>query len=235
MGQNGFPSYRAERFWRARRTGSWIFGCFEKSVSWNPDFNLSAGQPQAVYNPSKATSLWYFPRRWADIIEDEARYADKMFNGFLMGKLLDSAIIGLICFVGTSLLGFTSAPLISVVMGVTNIIPFFGPFIGAIPCALLLLLENPIHCLIFLVIIVILQQVDGNFIGPKILRNTTGLSSFWVLFSILLFGGLWGVLGMIVGVPLFAVIYDIVRQLTRYGLRRHNRDDLLTVYPQSTK
>ena len=107
-----------------------------------------------------------FPPRWAGIIEDEARYADKMFNGFLMGKLLDSAIIGLICFVGTSLLGFTSAPLISVVMGVTNIIPFFGPFIGAIPCALLLLLENPIHCLIFLVFIVILQQVDGNFISP---------------------------------------------------------------------
>lgn len=168
-----------------------------------------------------------FPRRWADQIEDEARYADKMFNGFLMGKLLDSAIIGIICFVVTSLLRFESAAFISVVVGVTNIIPFFGPFIGAIPCALLLLLENPVHCLIFVVFIVILQQADGNFIGPKILGNTTGLSSFWVLFSILLFGGLWGVAGMIIGVPLFAVLYDIARRLTRWGLRRHGRDELI--------
>lgn len=150
-----------------------------------------------------------FSRRWADMIEEEARYADKMFNGFLMGKLLDSAIIGLICFVATSVMRFESAAFISVVVGVTNIIPFFGPFIGVIPCALLLLLENPLHCLTFLVFVVILQQVDGNLIGPKILGNTTGLSSFWVLFAILLFGGLWGIVGMIIGVPLFAILYDI--------------------------
>jgi len=168
-----------------------------------------------------------FPKLWADLIEEEVHYADKMFNGFLMGKLLDSAIIGVICFVVTSLLHFEAAALISVVIGVTNIIPFFGPFIGAIPCALLLLLESPTQCLIFLIFIVILQQLDGNFIGPKILGNTTGLSSFWVLFAILLFGGLWGIVGMIVGVPLFAVIYDVVRRLTYCGLKRHNRKDLL--------
>ncbi len=168
-----------------------------------------------------------FPRRAASLIEDEFHYADKMFNGFLMGKLVDSAIIGLICFAATSLMGFESAALISVVVGVTNIIPFFGPFIGAIPSALLLLLENPMHCVYFLVFIVILQQVDGNLIGPKILGNTTGLSSFWVLFSILLFGGLWGIVGMIVGVPLFAVIYDIARRLIRFGLKKHGSADLL--------
>ncbi|NCE66092.1 AI-2E family transporter [Pseudoflavonifractor sp. 524-17] len=138
-----------------------------------------------------------FPRRWADMVEKEVRYTDRMFNGFLMGKLLDSAIIGLICFAAVSIMRFESAAFISVVVGVTNIILFFGPFIGAIPCALLLLLVNPAHCLIFLVFIIILQQVDGNLIGPKILGNTTGLSSFWVLFSILLFGGLWGITGMI--------------------------------------
>lgn len=171
-----------------------------------------------------------FPRRWADMIEEEARYADKMFNGFLMGKLLDSAIIGLICFAATSIMRFESAAFISVVVGVTNIIPFFGPFIGAIPCALLLLLESPVHCLMFLVFVVILQQVDGNLIGPKILGNTTGLSSFWVLFAILLFGGLWGIVGMIVGVPLFAVLYDILRRLVRFGLSRYGRDDLITKY-----
>ena len=164
------------------------------------------------------------------MVEKEVRYADRMFNGFLMGKLLDSAIIGLICFAAVSIMRFESAAFISVVVGVTNIIPFFGPFIGAIPCALLLLLVNPAHCLMFLVFIIILQQVDGNLIGPKILGNTTGLSSFWVLFSILLFGGLWGITGMIIGVPLFAVLYDIFRQLIRFGLSHHNRDDLIAKY-----
>ncbi len=167
------------------------------------------------------------PRRAAALVEEEVHYADRMFNGFLLGKLVDSAIIGIICFAATSLMGFESAALISVVVGVTNIIPFFGPFIGAIPSALLLLLENPMHCVYFLIFIVILQQVDGNLIGPKILGNTTGLSSFWVLFSILLFGGLWGILGMIVGVPLFAVIYDIARRLIHFGLNKHGSADLL--------
>ena len=171
-----------------------------------------------------------FPRRCADMIEEEVRFADKMFNGFLMGKLLDSAIIGVICFIVTAILGFRSAALISVVVGATNIIPFFGPFIGAIPSAILLLFENPMHCRYFLIFIVILQQLDGNIIGPKILGNTTGLSSFWVLFSILLFGGLWGIAGMIIGVPLFAVIYDIVRRLAAVGLQKHERSELLEEY-----
>ena len=167
------------------------------------------------------------PKHWADLVEEEIRYADKMFNGFLMGKLLDSAIVGVLCFVCTSLFRFKSAALISVIVGVTNIIPFFGPFIGAIPSALLLLLESPSQCLLFLLFIVVLQQLDGNFIGPKILGNTTGLSSFWVLFAILLFGGLWGVMGMILGVPLFAVLYDMARRLIYRGLRHKQRYDLL--------
>lgn len=170
------------------------------------------------------------PRKWAELIEQEVLYADKMFNGFLMGKLLDSAIIGVICFAATTILGFDSAALISVIVGMTNVIPFFGPFIGAIPCALLLLLSNPLHCLYFLIFIVVLQQLDGNVIGPKILGNTTGLSSFWVLFAILLFGGLWGIVGMVIGVPLFAVIYDIIRRLTFYGLHKHERIDLIEAY-----
>lgn len=170
------------------------------------------------------------PKKAAEHVEIEVRYADRMFNGFLMGKLLDSAIIGVICFVFTYLVGIKSAVLVSVIVGVTNMIPFFGPFIGAVPSALLLLLENPMHCLIFLVFIAILQQVDGNFIGPKILGNTTGLSSFWVLFSILLFGGLWGIVGMILGVPLFAVIYDIIRKVTRWGLSKHGRQDMVEKY-----
>ena len=172
-----------------------------------------------------------FPRRWAEIIEEEVRYADRMFNGFLVGRVLDSAIIGVICFVFTLIFRFDSCVLVSVIVGVTNIIPVFGPFLGAIPCALILLLENPLHCLIFLIFIVILQQVDGNVIGPRILGETTGVSSFWVLFSVMLFGGLWGILGMIIGVPLFAVIYDIVRKLVYRGLHHHHRDDLLQPVP----
>lgn len=174
-----------------------------------------------------------FPNKWAQIIEEEVHYTDKMFNGFFVGKIIDSAIIGVICFAGTTLLGFESAAFISVVIGVTNIIPFFGPFIGAIPCALLLLLDNPWQALYFLIFIVILQQVDGNIIGPKILGNTTGVSSFWVLFSILLFGGLWGLVGMVIAVPLFGVLYDIIRKLTNRGLQKNHKEDMREEYDNS--
>lgn len=173
-----------------------------------------------------------FSDKWARIIEDEIRYTDKMFNGFLVGKIIDSAIIGLLCFAGTSIMGFEAPAFISVIIGITNIIPFFGPFIGAIPCGLLLLLENPIHCFYFIIFIFVLQQLDGNVIGPKILGNTTGVSSFWVLFAILLFGGMWGIVGMVIGVPLFAVIYDIVRKLVYRGLRKHNRQTMIKDYEE---
>lgn len=173
-----------------------------------------------------------FPDKWAGIIEEEIRYTDKMFNGFLVGKIIDSAIIGLLCFAGLSFMGFEASAFIGVIIGITNIIPFFGPFIGAIPCGLLLLLENPMHCLYFIIFIFVLQQLDGNVIGPKILGNTTGVSSFWVLFSILLFGGMWGVVGMVIGVPLFAVIYDIIRKLVYRGLRKHKRESMITDYEE---
>ena len=173
-----------------------------------------------------------FSDKWAKIIEEEIRYTDKMFNGFLVGKIIDSAIIGLLCFAGTSIMGSEAPAFISVIIGITNIIPFFGPFIGAIPCGLLLLLENPMHCLYFIIFIFVLQQLDGNVIGPKILGNTTGVSSFWVLFAILLFGGMWGVVGMVIGVPLFAVIYDIIRKLVYRGLRKHKRESMITDYEE---
>lgn len=173
-----------------------------------------------------------FSDKWAKIIEEEIRYTDKMFNGFLVGKIIDSAIIGLLCFAGTSIMGFEAPAFISVIIGITNIIPFFGPFIGAIPCGLLLLLENPRHCLYFIIFIFVLQQLDGNVIGPKILGNTTGVSSFWVLFAILLFGGMWGVVGMVIGVPLFAVIYDIIRKLVYRGLRKHKRESMIADYEE---
>ena len=130
--------------------------------------------------------------RWADTVLNEVLYADKMFGGFINGKIMDSAIIGVLCYIGCLIFKFPSALLVSVIIGVTNVIPFFGPFIGAVPATLLILIQNPIKALWFVLFILILQQLDGNIIGPKILGNTTGLSSFWVLFAILLFGGLWG-------------------------------------------
>lgn len=168
--------------------------------------------------------------KWVARVEREVRYTDRMFNGFLMGKLLDSLVIGILCLIGCVAMGFSSAPLISVIVGVTNIIPFFGPFIGAVPCAFLLLLEKPVYCLMFIIFIIILQQLDGNVIGPKIVGNTTGLSGFWVTFAILLFGGLWGIMGMIIGVPLFAVIYDVLRSLCYRLLRQAGKQEMVDSY-----
>lgn len=144
----------------------------------------------------------------AYIILDNLRYTDKIFGGFLLGKMIDSLIIGIICFAFMLLFDMPYSLLLSVIVGITNIIPYFGPIIGAVPCAFLVLLVSPSKCLTFIIFIVILQQFDGNVLGPKILGNKTGLQSFWVLFSIIVFGGLFGFLGMLFGVPLFAIIYS---------------------------
>ena len=152
-----------------------------------------------------------FPFRWAESILERLRFADKAFSGFISGQILDSLLIGVITFFVCMLLRIPYYPLIAVIVGVTNIIPFFGPYIGAIPSAFLILMEEPIKALYFVIFVLILQQIDGNVIAPRILSSAVGVSGFWVLFSILLFGGLFGVMGMIVGTPLFAVVYSIIR------------------------
>ena len=118
------------------------------------------------------------------------------------------------------------------IVGVTNIIPFFGPFIGAIPSALIILTDSPVKCVYFLILILVLQQFDGNFLGPKILGDSTGLSSFWVLFSILLFGGLMGFVGMVIGVPTFAVIYDLIKKYSNWMLRKKKLATDTSVYEE---
>ena len=145
---------------------------------------------------------------------------DRIFSGFVRGKLLDSLIIGVLCFFFSSLFKFPYAPLVSVVVGVTNIIPFFGPFLGAIPSAFLLLLDSPIKCLYFIIFVLALQQFDGNILGPRILGDSTGISGFWVMVAILVGGGLWGVAGMFLGVPIFACLYAGVRAWSAYRLQR---------------
>ena len=146
------------------------------------------------------------------------RFANKTFGGFFVGKIVDSIIIGIICYIGTSIIGTPFNVLISVIIGVTNIVPFFGPFLGAIPSLILILLINPLQALYFLAFVIVLQQLDGNIIGPKILGNSTGLSSFWVIFAITLFGGLWGIMGMLLGVPLFAVVFAFFKSLVETKL-----------------
>ena len=160
--------------------------------------------------------------RWAQIILNEIAFVDEMFGGFIDGKIIDSAIIGVICYVGCIVFKFPNALLVSAIVGITNVIPFFGPFIGAVPATLLIMLEDPIKGLWFIVFVFALQQLDGNVIGPKILGDRTGLASFWVLFAITLFGGMWGLVGMIVGVPVVAVIYDLIRKFVRRGLDKNN-------------
>lgn len=162
-----------------------------------------------------------FPIKVANSVTSITRRSHKVFGGFIIGKLIDSLIIGCICFIGMSIFGMPYALLISVIIAVTNIIPFFGPFIGAIPSAFLILMKDPLTCLYFIIFIILLQQFDGNILGPKILGDSTGLSAFWVIFSILLFGGIWGFVGMIIGVPTFAIIYSLIVELLEYRLKKH--------------
>lgn len=163
----------------------------------------------AVCNPERA-----------NIIIQNVHKCNEIFGGFISGKILDSAIIGVLAYIILSIMKMPDTLLVSVIIGVTNVIPFFGPLIGAVPAFLIIVLQNPIQGLYFLIFILILQQVDGNIIGPKILGDSTGLSSFWVIFAIVVFGGLWGFFGMLLGVPIMAVIYYIVKELVEKALEK---------------
>lgn len=168
----------------------------------------------------KKLAYGFFNTRTANILISNIRMVNNKFSGFIVGKLLDSLIIGILCFICCQIFNFDYPVLLGLIIGVTNIIPFFGPFIGAIPCILLLFMINPIQSVYFAIFILALQQFDGNILGPKILGESTGISSFWVIFSITLFGGLWGVTGMIVGVPLFAVFYAIIKTILETKLTK---------------
>lgn len=180
---------------------------------------------------AKALVYAVFKPERADKLLKECAHIDVTFVGFFGGKILDSAIVGLICYIFCAIMsvaaGFQNAVLISVIIGVTNVIPYFGPFIGAVPAALLILISSPRNCLIFLIFIVILQQFDGNVLGPKLLAGSVGLTGFWVLFAITLFQGLFGFVGILVGVPVFAVIYDLARRAILSRLEKHGKLDVL--------
>lgn len=194
-------------------------------------FNVVIGVIVMIYLLSIKTTLSaqikriiysVFSIKVANVIVEETRYIKKVFSQFIVGKLIDSAIIACINYIFMSLFNMEYALLISVIVGITNIVPFFGPFIGAIPSIFILAIDSPMSAVQFMVWILILQQVDGNIIGPKILGQTTGLPSFFILFSILLFGGLFGIVGMIIGVPTFAIIYRFLARQSAYFLKKKN-------------
>lgn len=161
----------------------------------------------------------FFNERQTNVIVSVVKESDKIFGGFISGKIIDSFIIGVICFVCCLILSMPYVALVSVIVGVTNLIPFFGPYIGAIPSAVLILLDSPSKGIVFIIFIAILQQVDGNIIGPKILGQSTGLSPFWVVFAIFLGNGLFGIVGLFIGVPLWAVVYYLIKRYVNYRIR----------------
>ena len=163
----------------------------------------------AVFKPDMAKELF-----------ELGTLSNETFGGFINGKIIDSIIIGIICFAAMSAMGLPLAMLISVIVGLTNIIPFFGPFIGAVPSAVILLIIEPVSALKFVIMVLILQQIDGNIIGPKILGKTTKLASFWVMFAIIVSGGLFGFVGMVLGVPVFAIIYTYISRAVNRKLEK---------------
>ncbi len=161
-----------------------------------------------------------FDERWANEIIGYCRHIDRTFVGFITGKILDSIIIGILCFLATTFITHTPFPVLAAfIVGITNIIPFFGPFIGAIVGGIIIFMINPLDALWFVLLCLVLQTFDGYILGPKILGDSTGLSNFWVIFAIMLFGGLWGMAGWVIGVPLFAVIYTTITRFVNHYLR----------------
>lgn len=176
-----------------------------------------------------------FRPRFGNIIMEVVSKADRVFGGFFIGIIIDSLIVGCITMVGLSIMHIPYAILIGMIVGVTNVIPFFGPYIGAIPSLILIIMVNPIQGIYFLIFILILQQFDGNIMAPKIQGETTGLSPFWVIFAVLFFGGIFGIPGMLFGVPVFAVIYYIIKRLIEHFLRKKKLPAETSAYVQLEK
>ena len=178
---------------------------------------------------TKKACFALLPKRFTENMIRVTRDSHIIFSNFISGKIIESLFVGTLTFIALMIIGIDYALLISVIMAIFNLIPFFGPFIGAIPSVLLLLMVNPMDALWFIIVTVVLQQIDGQIIGPKILGNSTGLTAFWVIFAIIVGGGLFGVLGMILGIPVFAVIYALAREfinarLKKKGLSTHTKD-----------
>ncbi|MDD7718496.1 MAG: AI-2E family transporter [Eubacteriaceae bacterium] len=174
-------------------------------------------------------------RERANEIFEFGNFCNRTFGGFINGKLIDSVIIGIICFVAMTIIDLPYPVLVSSIIGVTNFIPFFGPFIGAVPSTIIICVESPIKALYFIILVIVLQTFDGNILGPKILGGTTGLASFWVMFAIILCGGIFGFVGMILGVPVFAVLYYYSSKFISKKLKRRNLPEDTVNYEEFNK
>lgn len=235
---NLYTSQVAQQIADFRATVLDVTAFFDKLVAGLPTvvtsvgtglFNFFVGLIVSIYVvfarekfKSQAKKLTYavFTQSFADRFLDVLRYSNNVFLGFINGTLIDAAFVGLTTFIFMTVCQLPYALLIAVIIGCTNIIPFFGPFLGVIPSAVILLIVDPIYALIFVVFILILQQIDGNIIMPKIVGLNIGMSAFWVLFALLLFGGLFGFLGMVLGVPVFTIIYSLISTCVNRSLEK---------------
>ena len=197
--------------------GGTVSVIFDTVVGLIISFYLLSGR-QKLAAQLKVVLYAMLGERFARPVIEELKFANKMFSSYFTGSLIDSALVGVIAYVGTLIFGIPYGILVAVIVGITNVIPFFGPYIGMIPSAVIIMTVDPLKAVIFVIMMIVIQQIDGNVICPKIVGSTTGLSSFWVLFAILLFGGLFGFIGMIIGVPVFAVFYDVIEKTVRYCL-----------------
>lgn len=200
-----------------------IMGIFGTAVNCLVAFIVAIyvllGKNTFIRQIKKITNAFLTDRQ-SQVLTSIVKESDRIFGGFISGKIIDSFIIGGICFVCCLILRMPYVALVSVIVGVTNIIPFFGPYIGAIPSTILILLDSPSKGIIFLIFVIILQQVDGNIIGPKILGESTGLSPFWVVFAIFLGNGLFGIVGLFIGVPMWGVVYYLIKRFVNYRIRK---------------
>lgn len=170
------------------------------------------------------------PDKWAKIFLDECSYANRVFSGFISGRMLDSLLVGVLIFVASTIAGVPQAVLISMLMGMSQMIPFFGPYIGAVPSCLIILMIDPVKVIYFLILVIVIQQLDANIFDPLIVGNSIEMSSFWVLFSVILFGGLFGFPGLLLGVPTFTILYDIIRKLTDFMLNKRGKGEMAEDY-----
>ena len=195
--------------------------------------NFIIGFVVCLYLLIDRQKIAYSLKRLSSIFLDEKQYtkgrkimymALEKFTNFFSGKIFDSIIVGIICFICMLFINPQYSALIAIIVGITNIVPFFGPFIGAIPCALVLLIVDPLDSLIFIIMILILQQIDGNIIGPRILGDSVGLSSLWIMFAIIVGGAYFGFFGMLLGVPIFSVIYYVVKEYVDDKIEEKNKE-----------
>ncbi len=189
---------------------------------------------ERLCNQFKKATYAYFSKERADKMVSLANRSSNIFSGFIIGKLIDSIIIGILCFIGMMFIYPDYTVLVAVIVGVTNMIPFFGPFIGAIPCIFILLVVSPMAAAVFTVFVFLLQQFDGNILGPKILGDSLGLSPIWVLAGILIGNGLFGIAGMLIGVPTFAVLYKLVSENIASRLEEKGLDSNLKIETESS-